>query len=331
MPPVSRFFQRVILVSALTLPLSLPRAVKGEELAGQFYEKAKAATVEILVNGHLNGSGWIADSQGLVMTASHVVERPDRTLEIASPSLGRRDAKLLGVDLGHDLALLSMEPRKEGYPFLKVAEKCPAPGVGIFVIGAPLYRHGVLARGTMACAETAFEYYLDRFNEVSHISATVPQGMSGAPWLNPAGEVVGVQSGVMSQNSIPIGIAFAAPPAAMRTLLERRKSASTPSLGLIAEEIWQQDNKLIDRYPRKTEGLVIKFLQPDGPAARAALKESDLIIAAEGKPVRLTADLLRIVMGKQPGQTLELTMLRPDGGGQTKATVNLGKLEVAWP
>ena len=155
--------------------------------------------------------------------------------------------------------------------------------------------------------------------------------MSGGPWLNTAGEAVGVQSGVMSQNNIPIGIAFAGPLAAMRTLLERRKTASTPSLGLIAEELWTQDRKTIDRYPPKTEGLVIKFLQPDGPAARAALKESDLIIAADGKRVRLIADLLRIVMGKQPGQPLELTLLRPDGAGQTKATVNLGKLEVAWP
>jgi serine protease Do len=185
--------------------------------------------------------------------------------------------------------------------------------------------------GTMACSETAFEYYADRFNEVTHISATVPQGMSGAPWLNTAGEAVGVQSGVMSQTNIPVGIAFAGPLGAMRTLLERRKTASTPSLGLIAEELWTQDRKTIDGYPPKTEGLVVKFLQADGPALRAAVKDSDLITAADGKPVRLTADLLRIVYSKQPGQPLELTMLRPDGAGQSKAIVNLGRLEVAWP
>ena len=328
---VSFLCQRVQLLFALAFLLTAVSRARGEELGGQYYEKAKAATVEILVNGHLNGSGWIADSKGIVMTAGHVVENPDRKLEITSPTLGRKEAKLVAVDLGHDLALLSIEPRKEGYPVLKLAEKCPSPGTAVFLIGAPLYRHGVLAPGTIAAAETAFEYYADRFNEVTHISATVPRGMSGGPWLNTAGEAVGVQSGVMSQTNIPIGIAFAGPLAAMRTLLERRKSAATPSLGLIAEELWTQDRKTIDRYPLKTEGLVIKFLQPDGPAHRAALKESDLIIAADGKRVRLIADLLRIVCGKQPGQPLELTILRPDGAGQSKATVNLGKLEVAWP
>ena len=322
---------RVYLLSGLTLLLTLVSRATGEEFSNQCYEKAKAATVEILVNGHLNGTGWIADAKGLVMTAGHVVEAPDRKLEVTSPSLGRKDAKMVAIDLGHDLALLSIEPRKEGYPILKLAEKSPLPGAAIFIIGAPLYRHGVLAPGTIASAETAFEYYADRFNEVTHISATVPRGMSGGPWLNTAGEAVGVQSGVMSQANIPIGIAFAGPLGAMRSLLERRKTTATPSLGLFGEELWTQDRKTIDRYPPKTEGLVIKALVPDGPAARAALKESDMIIAADGKRVRLTADLLRIVIGKQPGQPLELTILRPDGAGQTKATVNLGKLEVAWP
>ena len=322
---------RVHLFCGLTLLLALVGRAAGQELGDQYYEKAKAATVEILVNGHLNGSGWIADSKGLVMTASHVVENPDRRLEIVSPSLGRKEAKLVAVDLGHDLALLSIEPRKEGYPVLKLAQNFPAPGAAVFVMGAPLYRHGVLARGTVASSETAFEYYADRFNEVTHIAATVPQGMSGGPWLNTAGEAVGVQSGVMSHTNIPIGISFAGPLPAMRTLLERRKTAATPSLGLIAEELWVQDRKTIDRFPPKTEGLVIKFLQPGGPAYRGALKESDLIIAADGKRVRLIAELLRIVCSNQPGQPLELIFLRPDGAGQSKASVHLGKLEVAWP
>jgi len=136
---------------------------------------------------------------------------------------------------------------------------------------------------------------------------------------------------VMSQNDIPVGIAFACPLSAMQNLLQRRKTASTPTLGLVADELWTQDRRMIDRFPPRSEGLVIKALRPDGPAARTALKESDLIIAAGDKRVRLLTDLLRIVTSKRPGESLELTMLRPDGAGQTKAMVVLGKLEVAWP
>ena len=236
------------LVFVPALLLALASRGRSEELSTQCHEKAKAATVEILINGHLNGSGWIADSKGLVMTAGHMLESPNQKIEVLSPLLGRKEAKVVAVNLGHDLSLLSIEPRKEGYPVLKLAEKCPPPGATLFLIGAPLYRHGLLARGTLACAETGFEYYGDRFNEVVYIAATVPRGMSGGPWLNAAGEALGVQSGVMSQAEVPIGVAFASPLDAMRTLLERRKTAATPSLGLIATELWTQERKTIERF-----------------------------------------------------------------------------------
>jgi len=325
------YCSRQCFLFGLTFLLTLVSPAWGEEFGGHSYEMAKAATVEILVNGHLDGSGWIADPQGLVLTAGHVIKSPGQKLEISSSSLGRKEAKVVAVDLGHDLALLSIEPRKEGYPALKLAEKCPSPGTMVFAIGAPLYRHGVLMPGRIASAETAFEYYADRFNEVTLISAMAPGGMSGGPWLNMAGEVVGVQSAVMSLTNIPVGISFAGPLPAIRTLLERRKTAATPSLGLHGEELWMHERKTMDRYPPKTEGLVIRSLQADGPASRAGLKKFDLIVAADGKPVRLIAELLRIVCNKKPGQSVELSILRPDGAGQVKATVTLGKLEVAWP
>ncbi len=74
----SSLFNRMHLLSGLILALTLVSRATGDELGSQYYEKAKAATVEILVNGHLNGTGWIADSKGLLMTAGHVVENPDR-------------------------------------------------------------------------------------------------------------------------------------------------------------------------------------------------------------------------------------------------------------
>jgi serine protease Do len=322
--------RRLLVLSPLAVIMAAS-AARGEEISPTAYDKAKAATVEVLVNSHLNGTGWIADAKGLVITASHVVEQPDRRVEIMVPGVGRKDAKLVAVDLGHDLALLSIETRKGGYAYMKLAEKSPAPGTAVYVIGAPLYRHGVLAPGTIGAAETAFEYYADRFNEIMHIAATVPRGMSGGPWINAAAEVVGVQSGVMSQNGIPIGIAFASPLPAMRGLLERKKSAATPTLGTIVEELWTQDRKTLDRYGLKAEGLIVKSVLADGPAARGGLKEFDLIVAADGKPIRLTTDLMRLVFARQPGQSLDLTLQRPDGAGQAKATVRLGKLEVAWP
>jgi serine protease Do len=306
------------------LPLRADEAVS-------FYEKARAACVEVLVNGHLNGTGWIADAKGLIVTASHVLERPENKIEITAPWLGRVEARLVAVDLGHDLALLRIDPRKEPYPTIGLAERSPAPGETVFVLGAPIFRHSILVRGTMARTETGFEYYMDRYNEIRYIAATVPVGMSGAAWLNAAGEGVGDQSGVMSQNGVPVGIAFSSPLEAVRDLIRRGKSAATPTLGVVAEELWQQDRKTMDRFPPRTEGLLVKGMRDDGPAARAGLKVTDLIVAADGRKIRLTEELLHHITSKQPSQTVELTVVSPDGTGQRKISVVLGKLEIGWP
>jgi serine protease Do len=325
---------RLNLLAVLLLAFSVPplRAQGNRERASSpVYEKAKAASVEVLVNGHLNGTGWFADPQGFVVTAAHVIERPGQKVEVMSPGVGRLAAEVVAVDLGHDLALLRVPARDAAYPALSLAEKSPPPADDVFLFGAPIYRHAVLVRGTVARDNTTFEYYEDRYNEVTHISATVAIGMSGGPWLNASGVVVGLNSAVMSQNALPVGVSFSVPLPAIRALLANRKTASTPSLGIAAEELWQQDAKMIDRFPPQTEGLVIAILQNDGPAARAGLKQGEMILAADGRNVRLAEELLSVVMKKNPGQSLELSVLSPDGAGQRKVTVTLGKLEVNWP
>lgn len=296
----------------------------------KLYEKAKAATVEVLVNGHLNGSGCFVDPKGLVLTAAHVIEEPGRRIEVNNPTTGRLGATVLAVDLGHDLALLKADSKEGDFAALELADETPAPASDVYLLGAPIYRHAVLVPGRVASTSTAFEYYAEHYVEIIHFAAMVPMGMSGGAWLNSHGGLVGIQSGVMSQNSIPVGIAFVAPLDAVRAFIGKRQSAATPTLGLAVDELWQQDRKTLDRFPSDKEGLLITSLQEDGPAARAGLKRGDLIVGADGKNIRLSSELLRIVVGKKAGDSLELSALGPDGTGERKVTAKLGMLETRW-
>jgi serine protease Do len=296
----------------------------------QLYHAAKAASVEVLVNGHLNGSGCFVDPEGIVLTAAHVIEEPGRRIEINNPQAGRLSAVVLAVDLGHDLALLKTESSKGSFATLEAADQSPGPGAEVFLMGAPIYRHAVLLPGKTASAGTTFEYYADHYIEITHFAATVPMGMSGGPWLDSTGRLVGIQSGVMSQNSIPVGIAFVAPLSMIRRFVKDRQTAATPTLGLSVDELWQQDRKTLDRFPPDKEGLLVSGLQDDGPAARSGLKRGDLIVAAGGKKVRLSEELQRIVIGKQPGESLDLTAFGPDGTGERKLSAKLGTLETRW-
>jgi len=324
----------LLLLPAVVTGLATARGADAPQTTAELYQRAKRASVEILVDGRLSGSGWFADAEGLVITASHVIRRREARMEILSPVAGRLPASPVAVDMGRDLGLLRVKPREGGYPALPLTDRPPPPGEAIFLLGTPVFRHAVLLRGMVGRDRPAFEYYGDlrHYVEIVHVSATVQHGTSGGPWLNRRGQVVGLQSGVMpAGNSVYTGIAYMAPLDAIRSLLEKRRTAATASIGCSVEEIWEQKRETLDRFSPGTEGLIIRLLRDDGPAARAGLKQWDLIIAADGRKVRLRDELLGVIRGKQPGQPLELDVRSPDGAGTRQVAVRLGKLEVGWP
>lgn len=295
------------------------------------YEKARRASLEILVEDHQAGSGVVVDKTGVALTAAHVVGRPGTRVEVLSPVAGRRKATVVAVDLGHDLAVLKIEPRPDGYPALPLADAAARVGEEVFLLGTPIFRHGVMIRGMIARNDETFEFYGDKYVGIVHVNATVQYGMSGGPWFNARGQVVGIQSGVMKVKDVPASIAFMVPYEALRALLESQKTASTASPGLAVEETWQQQRDFLSRIPPRTEGLVVRVLLSEGPAARAGVKQWDVITHANGQTVRMPDELLRLIRAKSPGDTLTLTLMSPDGAGTRQVGVRLGKLEVGWP
>jgi S1-C subfamily serine protease len=322
------------LVLLLTWPVGeLPAAeVNGDPtVSGELYARVKQTSVQVLVDDHLKGSGNMVASEGLAITAAHVIGRPGARIELLSSAAGRRKAEVVAVDLGHDLALLRAEPCDGGYPYLPLANALPPAGGEVYLVGTPIFRHAVMFRGIVARDAPTFEHLNIGYVEVLTLATTVPSGTSGGVWVDHHGALIGVQSGVMSANGIPVGVAFAGLASAVQRLLETRQPASTPNLGVAVEEIWQQGRDVLDRFPPRTEGLIVKLLQADGPSARGGLKQFDLIIEMDGQAVRLPDELLRLVRQKKPGESVALTVLGPDGTGKRQVTVTLGRLETGWP
>jgi len=336
-PPDGRTAKWILLLTILLLLLA--RIAGGQEpdapLAGipvpDLYKQARRASVEVLVDDHLAGTGFVIDKQGLLFSAAHMLDRPEARVEVISPALGRIEAKLLAVDLGHDLALFRLPPRDEEYPAFELAEKVPPVGERVFLLGTPVYRHTVLLPGMVAREDNVFVYYPGRYVEAVHVAAMVQGGTSGGPWMDAGGRVTGLQSGTMRDQNSPAGIAKMIPVEALRTLLKTRRNAATPTFGAAVEELWQHNRDVLKRFPPRTEALVLRQIQKDGPAARAGLNEWDAVTAADGRQVRVSAELLRIVRAKKPGDVLKLDILGPDGTGTRQVEVRLGCLEAGWP
>lgn len=308
---------------ALLLALPLLAALPAQAGAPpELYARAGAAALEILVDDHLDGSAFIIDKSGLIVTAAHAVPDHTRRIEARSPTLGRHPLRLIARDYGHDIALLELPPRPEPYPHLRLADAAPPVGADLYLYGAPLFRHGVLLPAMLARPDTTYEYLPDQqyYLRVYHLAGPSPVGTSGGPWMTPDARVVGLQSGLMHDSGAPVGIAYMAPVAAIRALVETRHDASTPTLRIGFEELWEQPDAFRRAHPPGLEALVAVRVTPGGPAARAGIRPHDVITHIDDTRVRLRDELLEAIRAHRPGDRVDLRVTRP---GESPRTIRI--------
>jgi serine protease Do len=324
-----RFVCIAYLVTTVLWPVSLPALPKSPSAAEKIYQRCQAACVEVLVNGRHSGSGWFARADGLVVTAAHLFVLRDGEVEVVSPGRGRLACSLLALDRGHDIALLKTKTATNNFPVLEFSSASLRVGDEVFQFGAPLFRAGLLQPGRVAEPNTSFEFYPDQraYVEVVHVAAMMQGGTSGGPWLDRAGKVVGLQSGLMSLEGKPVGIAYVVAAAPIRGLLKTMRDAETPDAGFCVDQLWERDAEFLKKFPAGTDGLVVSGVRRDGPAAQAGIQQSDVIISAEGKKVMRIRELIAIIRGKQPGAQLQLKLLRAGEEKPLQRTLTLDRVE----
>ena len=288
------------------------------------YAAVWQASVVVMVNGRHRGSGFLADPEGLVVTAAHMVKGQTKDIEVLSPVAGRLKAERLAIDLGHDVALLRIPKRDAPYPTLPVAEQIPPPGSQVLLFGDPVFRHRLLLAGCVAAAGPRYDYSPGTvcYTRIYYVAGTSPEGTSGGCWVDRRGRVVGVQSGYLNNaKKAPAGIATVAPPDAIHRLLATRTSAETATLGTRLDELWTQPHGFIARFPKGTTGIVTVVPQKDGPVAKAGLTKESLITAIDGQPVAYIDELMALIRAKRPGDPVTLDVLDP--GKKPKRTVTV--------
>ncbi len=204
-----------------------------QDALADVYQLADEACFELLIENHLTGSGVVVDATGVALTVAHAV-RGHAEIEIRSRQLGRLPAQVVALDLGHDIALLQLPKREAGYRHLNLARTQSRAGAEIYLFGAPIYRHSVLLKGSLAAPDQRFEYLTDLgyYIRVMHVSGPAPPGVSGGPWLNQAGDIIGIQSGLMHSAGKPVGVAYMSPLEPIRTLIARRADRPTVTMGV---------------------------------------------------------------------------------------------------
>ncbi len=270
------------------------------------------------------GSGFIVDPQGYIVTNNHVVSKAEKITVILQDN-SRREAKIVGRDEKTDLALLKIDVT-EKLPFVTWGDSEQAKvGDWVVAVGNPFGLGGTVTAGIISAVgrninEGPYDAYLQ-------IDAPINRGNSGGPTFNLGAEVIGVNTAIYSPSGGSVGIGFAVPSNVAKDVIQqlREKGHVTRGwLGVAIQGITPAIAKSLGLDADRPSGALVASVTANSPAAKAGIKQGDVIISAGGQPVKQVGDLPRIVAGTPPGQPLDLTILR--GGKEMKLAAMLGEL-----
>lgn len=327
------------------------RAVAGLEAAiTGVYERVNPSVVFIIAraSGALlsSGSGFVYDSEGHIVTNSHVVQHAD-SFEVVFSEGSRQRATLIGADADSDLAVMRVAALPEGAAPVTLAD-FDTVRVGQFVvaIGNPFGEQGSISLGIVSGLGRRIESLRDTpggtysLPGVIQTDAPINVGNSGGPLLNLDGEVVGVSSAIRTETGFNSGVGFAIPVQAVKRVIPALIADghfTYPFIGLstLSDDL---DLELQEALAlEQTRGVYVTSLTEGGPAEAAGIVAApsgqgpigagpggDLIVAIDGQPVNDFQDLISyLVYETQVGQTVEVTVLR--SGQPVTLPVTLGE------
>jgi S1-C subfamily serine protease len=272
------------------------------------------------------GSGFILDKSGHILTNFHVVANANRGVEVQLSNKRRYSAKIVGTDKTHDLALLQIDaPNLQ--PVTLADSSQLNVGQKVYAIGNPFGLSGTMTRGIISAIRPIRSENGAQIEDAIQTDAAINPGNSGGPLLNSSGEVIGINTMIASNGADQSsGIGFAIPINTAKAVLAdltRYGRVKRPSLGIVSYAIGPD---LASQMGLSADyGVLIQKVIPGGAAERAGLRGGnqqayvgntpimlggDLIVAIDGQEVADPQDISAIMEKHQAGDTISVTVVR---------------------
>ncbi|MEP7361905.1 MAG: Do family serine endopeptidase [Acidobacteriota bacterium] len=254
------------------------------------------------------GSGFIVDPKGYIITNHHVVDEATSIKVKLHGDPMEHKAKLIGIDLETDLAVIKIDTGRS-LPFVPVGNS-DAVQVGdwAIAIGSPF---GLEASVTVGIVSAQGRDVAQQFQKFIQTDAAINPGNSGGPLLNIRGEVVGVNTAIATRSGGNQGIGFALPvnmAVKVYNQLTRYGKVTRGSIG-ISWTRGQEKPELLKALG-VANGVIVEQVEKDGPADKAGVKAEDIIVAMNGKPVKDGEDLVARVADTPIGESIKVTVDR---------------------
>ncbi len=269
------------------------------------------------------GSGFIIDEQGYILTSNHVIEKAEEIKVILSDE-EEFDAKVVGRDPKTDIALIKIETKKPLQPVTMGDSGKLQVGEWVIAIGNPFgLEHTVTAGIVSAKGRVIGSGPYDDFIQTD---ASINPGNSGGPLINMRGEVVGINTAIMSPTGASVGIGFAIPVNTAKQVLPQLKEKGEVTRGWLGVMIQKVTPELAKQFGlEKPEGALVAQVLEDSPAEKAGIQREDIIIEFNRKKVNKMSELPRIVAETPVGKGVEVKLIRQ--GKEKTVDVVVGELK----
>ena len=295
----------------------------GGEVPNQGGRGGQGGDGTVTQRGGSLGSGFIISPDGYIVTNNHVVApaRPDAVVEQITVTLSDRteyEAEVVGRDAASDIAVLKVNPRGP-LPFVRFGDSTQARvGDWVVAIGNPFGLGGTVTAGIISAVHRNINAGLyDRYIQTD---ASINSGNSGGPMFDIQGNVIGINTALISPTGGNVGIGFAIPAEQIAPVVEQLRRGQRVQRGYIGVALQNLDEGLaaalnLDR----NRGELIRSVTPGGPADRAGIRQGDVVISVAGQPVTPDQTLAYLVSRQAIGSRIPMELIR---NGQ-RQTVNV--------
>ncbi|NWK95440.1 protease [Sphingobium lactosutens] len=267
------------------------------------------------------GSGFIISADGYIVTNNHVVSAgaEGASVEQITVTLTNKEeytAKLVGRDAATDIAVLKIEPKK-ALPFVKFGDSTKARvGDWVVAIGNPFALSGTVTAGIISAVHRGTGGTYDKFIQTD---ASINQGNSGGPMFDMRGNVIGINSQILSPSGGNVGIGFAIPSEQAAPIVDTLRKGQSIKRGYLGVQISPLGEDMADSLGlAKNSGEFIQGVEPGKGADKAGIKAGDVIVSVAGQEVTADQNLSSIVANQPIGSRVPITLIR---NGQ-RMTVN---------
>ncbi|MBV2358237.1 DegQ family serine endoprotease [Thalassococcus sp. CAU 1522] len=269
------------------------------------------------------GSGFVISEDGFVVTNNHVIDGADEIL-VEFFSGDELPATVIGTDPNTDIALLKVDTDAP-LAFVPFGDSDTARvGDWVMAMGNPLGQGFSVSAGIVSARNRALSGTYDDYIQTD---AAINRGNSGGPLFNMDGEVIGVNTAILSPNGGSIGIGFSMASNVVTRVVTQLKEFGETRRGWLGVRIQDVDDDMVEALGlASSDGAMVSDV-PEGPAKEAGMQAGDIILSFDGREVTDTRQLVRIVGNTEVGKSVRVVVLRD--GKQETLLVTLGRREEA--